>query len=385
MSTHAQTGGDVAILGAGIIGLSIAFELAQRAASVRVYDVAEPARAASWAAAGMLAPRTEHMPDDALRDLCECSLELYPDFAARVQAASSVDPHLRLNGILHAAFSQEEFAHLQERCELLRNAGHRARALDREETLMAEPLLGKYVMGSLLVEGEGQIDNRRLGRALLAACEGSDVRIETGLRNIALECDSRRVLGLRTDAGFVPAGAVVNAAGAWAAAVPGVPPQLVPPVRPVKGQMLAITLPAGAMRHTTWVPRAYLVPRSDGRLLVGATSEEAGFDTRVTAGALESLLHAALAAAPALRDFTVTESWAGLRPGSPDERPFLGPTALQGYYLATGHYRNGILLAPATARLLSRAIAGEQPQALTPFSIERFGTKLADISRTKSA
>jgi glycine oxidase len=126
----------------------------------------------------------------------------------------------------------------------------------------------------------------------------------------------------------------------------------------VKGEMLAIEIPAGFMRHTTWIPHGYLVPRADGRLLVGATSKDCGFDTRVTAGGIEALLRAAVAAVPSLREFTVSETWAGLRPGTPDERPFLGATSLQGYFLACGHYRNGILLAPATARLLASAVEG---------------------------
>jgi glycine oxidase len=138
--------------------------------------------------------------------------------------------------------------------------------------------------------------------------------------------------------------------------------------------MLSIQLPVGFMRRATWVPGAYFVPRADGRLLVGATVEEAG-DTRVTAGGIHALLHAATSAAPALRAFTVSETWAGLRPGTPDERPCLGPASRAGYYLATGHYRNGILLAPVTARLLSSAINGEDQGALAPFSLERFGTK----------
>lgn len=365
---------DVAIAGGGIIGLSIAFELATRGASVRVYDSAEPARAASWAAAGMLAPLTERLPDKAMQDLCEASLRRYPAFASAVAAAGGVDPYLSLDGILHTAYDATSLDRLAARGAELQDAGHRATLLDRAQTLHAEPALGKHVRGALLVHGEGQIDNRRLGRALAAACEARGVRIHTGIEHLRVECDARRVLGVRSSAGYDPAGAVVNAAGAWAAQVQGVPQNCVPHVRPVKGQMLAIEIPKGFMRHTTWVPGGYLVPRRDGRLLVGATVEEAGYDARVTSGGVAALLRAALDAAPALGAFSVSETWAGLRPGTPDERPYLCSTPLHNYYLASGHYRNGVLLAPETATLVAGMVerAADGPPA---FALERLSTK----------
>jgi glycine oxidase len=368
--------GDVAVIGAGVIGLAVAFELAGRGANVRVFDTSEPARAASWAAAGMLAPRTEHMRDEAMRDLCEASLASYPRFVDAIREAGGVDPHLRLDGILHAAYSSEALEQLRRWAADLRTTGHEATVLAREETLGAEPALGKHIAGAVLVHGEGQIDNRRLGRALIAACKSRGVRLYTGIRTLAVECDSRRVLGIRSDIGYLAAGAIVNAAGAWAARIDGIPAACVPPVHPVKGEMLAIEAPVNFVRHTAWVPNCYLVPRGDGRLLVGATSSDAGYDARVTAGGVERLLQAALAAVPGLAEFTVSETWAGLRPATLDERPFLGATTLAGYFLATGHYRNGILLAAATARLLADAIADAR-SVRAEFTLERLGTKLA--------
>ena len=368
--------GDVAVIGAGIIGLAVAFELAGRGASVRVFDTSEPAMAASWAAAGMLAPRTEHLEDAALRELCEDSLAQYPDFVREVRDASGVDPHLRLDGIVHAAFSEETYAALSAWGAQLAAAGHEARMLARAETLQAEPALGKHVAGALLVGGEGQIDNRRLGRALAQACRARGVRLHTGVRTLSVDCDARRVLGIRSDIGYAGAGAVINAAGAWAARIDGVPARCTPNVYPVRGEMLAIEIPLGFMRHTTWVPNGYLVPRTDGRLLVGATAKEAGYDARVTAGGVDALLRAALGAVPGLAEFTVSETWAGLRPGTSDGRPFLGRTPLEGYYLACGHYRNGILLAPATARLLASAVESAAPISAA-FAVDRGGTKRA--------
>ncbi len=366
--------GDVIVVGAGLIGLSIAFELAQRGAAVRVYDRAEPARAASWAGAGMLAPYTERITDEPLLALCAASLREYPDFVARIRDASGIDAHLRLDGVLYAAFDAAEMNALRRQAEALQARGVGCEPLDRSAVLTAEPWLGASLTGGLLKRDEGQVDNRRLGRALAAACDASGVRIEQNF-SLEVECDARRVLGVRSDRGFNGARAVVNACGAWAAQLHGVPRSCVPPIEPIKGQMIALSVPSGFVRRATWVPGAYLVPRDDGRLLIGATVESSGFDERVTAEGVHALLHSALDAAPALGSFTMTESWSGLRPGTPDGRPILGPSELDGFFLATGHYRNGILLAPATARLIADAIERDESSALESFSIARFHTE----------
>ncbi|HYL26519.1 MAG TPA: glycine oxidase ThiO [Candidatus Nitrosotalea sp.] len=376
--------GDVIVVGAGLIGLSIGFELAQRGASVRVYDRGEPARAASWAGAGMLAPYTERIGDEALLAFCASSLMEYPAFVQRISTASGVDANLHLNGVLYAAFSAAELERLREHAEWLRARGVECEMLDRASALLLEPWLGARLVGGLLKRAEGHVDNRRLGRALVAACEASGVTIERNDR-LSVECDARRVLGVGTDRGFIPARAVVNACGAWASQLAGVPQSCVPPVMPVKGQMVALAVPAGLVRRATWVPNAYLVPRDDGRLLIGATVEPTATDERVTAGAINELLSAALAAAPSLGNFTPIESWTGLRPGTPDDLPVLGPAAVDGYFLATGHYRNGILLAPATARSIADAIEKGHAAELEPFSIARFSTEAALASRSSHA
>jgi glycine oxidase len=376
--------GDVIIIGAGLIGLSIAFELAERGASVRVYDRSEPARAASWAGAGMLAPYTERITNESLLAFCAASLAQYPAFVGRVHDASGIDSHLRLDGVLYAGLDDEMLDALHRHGEQLVAQGVECEMLDRAATLTAEPWLGAGVLGALLKHTEGHLDNRRLGRALVAACESRGVRVEQSF-TIEVECDSRRVLGVRSDRGFNGARAVVNACGAWAAQIRGVPPSCVPPMAPVKGQMIALNVPAGFVRRATWVPGAYLVPRNDGRLLIGATVEASGFDERVTAAGIHELLHAALNAAPSLSSFTMTESWAGLRPGTPDGLPFLGPTPIEGYFLATGHYRNGILLAPATARLIADALESGQCDDLQPFLLARLGTEYSRVDRRSYA
>lgn len=347
---------DIIVIGGGIIGLSIAFELASRGATVRVLERGEAARSASWAAAGMLAPHTEHIEDELLRTLCIDSFAAYPTFVQRVMEASGIDPFLQLDGILTLAYDEPTRERLAQRAEELARTGVAARFLDRAETLAAEPSLSPHVLGGLLFEDEGHVDNRRLGRALLAASRSVGVGIEEQVRDCVLECDARRVLGVRTPHGFTSAQAVVNACGAWADALLGIEPRYAPKVTPIKGQMLALQISPGLVHRVLWVPGAYLVPRADGRLLIGATVENVGFDERVTAQGIRGLLAAALEAVPALRDCTMTETWAGLRPFVADERPVIGASELSGYYRACGHYRNGILLAPITARRIADAI-----------------------------
>lgn len=377
-------GGDVVVIGAGLIGLSIAFELAERGAVVRLYDRAEPGHGASWAGAGMLAPHTERINDPALLALCASSLDLYPEFARRVTAQSGVDPQLRLDGVFYAAFDLAGLDTLERHAGALQARHVECDIFDRPSSLAVAPWLGSSVTGGVLLRGEGQVDNRRLGRALTVACESKGVRVERATA-IAVECDARRVLGVRTGQGFAAARAIVNACGAWAGSLDGVPESCVPPIEPVKGQMLALGVPRGFVQRATWVPGAYLVPREDGRLLVGATVEATGFDARITANGIHELLHAALAAAPSLAEFAVTETWAGLRPGTPDGLPFLGATPVDGFFLATGHYRNGILLAPVTARLIAEAIETGTSAGLEPFSLGRLGTEEAPAGRMTRA
>ncbi|HEY6326346.1 MAG TPA: FAD-dependent oxidoreductase, partial [Candidatus Cybelea sp.] len=232
--------GDVVVVGAGVIGLAIAFELAERGAVVRVVDRGEPAGAASWAAAGMLAPYTERVRDAALVRLCAASLREYPAFSARVAAASGIDPHLRLDGVIHAAFDGAQREALRRHARALDDEGVAYEMLDRDTLLAAEPWLGAATVGGLKIGGEGCIDNRRLGRALGAACAARGASVERS-SVVRVECDERRVLGIHTQLGFIAAGAVVNACGAWAGALGGVPPQCAPPIAPIKGQMIALS------------------------------------------------------------------------------------------------------------------------------------------------
>ena len=361
----------IVIVGAGLIGLGIAYELAKRGATVRVLDAGEPAGAASWAGAGMLAPHTETHASEAFEAFCAASLARYPAFVSELRGHSGVDAQLHLDGILEAAYDPSNVLRLQEHVERLCIRGIGARWLTSSEAHLLEPGLGATLRGAALTEGEGHVDNRRLGRALRAACEVLGVRVESQVGSVALEADARRALGVRVPDGFVAADTVINATGAWAAGLEGVPEMARVPVVPVKGQMLALAVPRNFVRRVVWVPGAYLVPREDGRLLVGATVERSGFDVRFTAAAARSLLEAALEAMPALADFALAETWAGLRPGTPDGLPFIGATALGGYVVASGHYRNGILLTPATAVAVADLLEGRASGELSLFSPQR--------------
>ncbi|GAC1544364.1 MAG: glycine oxidase ThiO [Vulcanimicrobiaceae bacterium] len=363
----------IVVVGAGLIGLGIAFELASRGAAVRVLDAGRPSSGASWAGAGMLAPYTESLPSPPFAAFCAESLARYPAFVAALHACGGVDARLHLDGIVEAAYDAASVTRLRAHVADLSARGIDARWLGAAEAHMLEPALGAGALGAAYSTREGHVDNRRLGRALEAACLARGVRIDADTGPVTLEADARRVLGVRGPEGFIPASAVVNATGARAAHLAGVPERARVPVVPVKGQMLALAMPVGLVRRVVWVPGAYLVPRDDGRLLIGATVESGAEDVRVTARGIAALLDAALRGMPALGELTVAETWAGLRPGTPDGLPFLGESELGGYVVATGHYRNGILLTPATAVAVADLLQGRPGAAtrLDAFSPQR--------------
>lgn len=376
---------DVAIVGAGLIGTGIAYELAKRGAQVTVFDRAEPARAASWAGAGMLAPFSEHMPDAAMLAFCRASLAAYPAFVAELRERTGVDAKLLPYGTLHVALDAAALDELHALAPIYAAHGGDVQILDRTQTHAHEAAVARDVVGALFLSNEAQVDNRRLGRALVAACTGLGVRFEQ-TDEIALEADPRRVRGVRSTRGFVPVGTVVNAAGAWAGDLAGVPTMARIEVVPIAGEMLALAVPQNFAHALIWSGHTYLVPREDGRLLVGATVVARGYDTRVSAGGVRTLLAGALSIAPALAEFALVETWAGLRPGTPDGRPYLGATPLEGYFVAAGHYRNGILLAPLTAQALAQTIdTGKSSISLEAFAVQRRAPEAAVAAAKGSA
>jgi glycine oxidase len=370
---------DVVVLGGGVIGLSIAWRARQRGLTVEVVDDA-PGRGASWAAAGLIAPVTEvHHGEEALLDLAADSARRYPDFIEELEEAAGRPAGYRRSGTLMVAPGADDLAALSEIYALQRKLGLEVSRLSGREARALEPGLTPHVRGGFLIEGDHAVDNRLLGEALLEACRRSGVEL-TAARVAAVEVGSARITGGRLASGEVRRGGTfVLAAGCWSAALPGLPPEAVPPVRPVKGQLLYLRAEEGELplsRNVRGVD-VYIVPRSDGRIAIGATVEERGFDTTVTADGIFQLLCSAFELVPGLRECELIETLAGLRPGTPDNAPLLGRGALENLVVATGHYRNGILLTPVTADEIAALLAGEEPPLLEPFSPLRFAREPA--------
>ncbi len=366
----------VAIIGGGAIGLSIGWRLAQAGCRVDVFERGEAGRGASWAAAGMLAAGIEAEPgEEALTALNRQSQALWPAFAAEVEAASGVPVGLRSEGTLWVALTRDDAAQLRFQFEYQRGVGINLQWLSGAEARAREPHLHPHAPAAVLSPDDHQVDNRRLVEALTLAFTRAGGRLHEGRPVTGLDMTAGRVTGLRVGDARVSAEVVVLAAGAWSAELPGLPETARPPVRPVKGQMLALAMDPSAplLSHVVWTRRAYLVPRLDGRLIVGATTEERGFDARLTAGGMLALLDGAWRAVPGVEELELIESWVGFRPGSRDDAPVLGPSGVEGLVLATGHHRNGVLLTPLTAEAVSRTIlTGQTDPAIALFTRSRF-------------
>ena len=364
---------DVAIIGGGVIGLGIAWRAALAGMSVVLFDPA-PGSGASHVAAGMLAPVGEaHFGEQELLGLNLASWRRYPSFVAELEEASGIDVGFRAAGTLLVARDADDSV-LLEREHRFRESLHLdVLRVTSAECRALEPRLSPRVRGGILAAGDMQVDPRRLVAALLVACERSNVRIVR--MAAALRVDEGGVSGVRFGNSTIPAVQVVLAAGCWSARVEGLPDGVAPPVRPIKGQLIRLQ-DAGVARFTSRVVRgvdAYLVSRDDGTVVVGSTVEERGFDTNVTAGAVYELLRDARELVPDIAELRVVETLAGLRPGTPDNAPIIGETELHGLVVATGHYRNGILLTPATADAVAAMLAGAPASAdVAPFSPARF-------------
>lgn len=366
---------DVVVVGGGVIGLAVARELASRNASVMLLERSSPGREASWAAAGMLSPLGEAADMPHLRELAEASLDLWPGFAGAIQADTGVDLEYRTDGALHVALDESgerTLASLRERAGAVG-----ARPVDAAGLGELEPNLAPAVRAGLILERDHRVDNRRLAPALWASAHaaGVEFRLGTAARGVVVE--EGRAAGVALGGGgILAAGAVVIAAGSRAGELTGMPAPL--PVRPVRGQMFALRPADGRplVGRVIVGPRCYLVPRQDGRTLVGATVEEVGFATGPTPAGIAALIDAAAALVPAIRDLPLVETWAGFRPGTPDDRPILGADPdVAGLFHAAGHFRNGILLAPVTASIMADLILGGTPVTDPgPFSVARFRT-----------
>ncbi|MGW4891145.1 glycine oxidase ThiO [Kitasatospora sp. NPDC004240] len=371
---------DVLVIGGGVIGLAVAWRAAQRGLSVTVVDPHHGGGAVG-VAAGMLAPVTElHYGEEPLLRLGMASNERYAAFAAELTEATGLDTGYRRCGTLAVALDSDDREELRELHAFHLRLGLDSHWLTGREARRMEPMLAPGVRGGLHVTGDHQVDGRRLSAALVRACERADVLLHrTEVTGLLVEGD--RAAGARlADGGTVTADRVVLAAGPRSHLLPGLPEGVLPAIRPVKGQILRLSVPEPyrpfLSRNVRAVVRGqhlYLVPREDGELVIGATSEEQGYDTTVTAGGVYELLRDAHELVPGITELPLVETSAGLRPGSPDNAPLLGPTALPGLVAATGHYRNGVLLTPVTADLLAEYLAtGVVPALAEPFSPSRF-------------
>ncbi len=372
---------DVIVIGGGIIGLSLALELRKKGASVLVVERGEPGREASYAAGGMLADSIIETPA-AMQPLASASARMYPEFVHELEVESDVKVDLRDQGTLLSLSSEhvrhpglrtaalypadlEELEPAMVKLTLEQEFSLRERGLDPQR--IAESLNATH---SFYYLKERSVDPRAITAAALAAAKHHGVDFSSGDAVTAVNPSDGRVSGVTTKKTSFLAAKVVNCAGAWSG-------QIAPhtfPTRPVKGQMLCLLSPTRELlKHVIRSPDVYLIPRSDGRIIVGTTVEEAGFDKRTDVATIQRLHRAAIALVPELRNAKILEDWAGLRPGTPDSLPILGATRTPGYYVATGHFRDGILLAPITAHVLAQIIEGKSPDHdLVAFSPARF-------------
>ncbi|MFE9993253.1 glycine oxidase ThiO [Streptomyces avermitilis] len=373
---------DVLVVGGGIIGLVTAWRAAQRGFATAVVDP-DPGGGAAQVAAGMLAAVTElHYGEQTLLGLNLASARRYPDFAAELTEATGQDLGYRRCGTLAVALDADDRAQLRELHALQRRSGLESEWLNGRECRRLEPMLAPGVRGGLRVDGDHQIDPRRLVKALVVACERAGVVFHRVWAERLFLVRGRAAGVVTRDGAELAAGQIVLAGGSLSGQLAGVPDDVLPPVRPVKGQVLRLTVPkryapflSRTVRAVVRGSQIYLVPRESGELVVGATSEELGWDTTVTAGGVYELLRDAHELVPGITELPLTETRAGLRPGSPDNAPLLGPTELDGLLLATGHFRNGVLLTPVTGDAMAHVLTtGELPDEARPFTPRRFGT-----------
>ena len=372
---------EIIIIGGGVIGLGIGWQLTKSGASVTIYDSGEAGRAASWAAAGMLAPLAEaHTEEPELLKLgCE-SLVLYPQWVGELESDAEMSVGFRDEGTHIVGLESDDTHQLKHLYQAQQQLGLSVNWLSGGEVREIESALSPRVSAAIQCESDYQVDNRLMVTALKSAYlrNGGVLHENNPIDKIHVE--DCQVQGIETREGFHSGDMVILSAGCWSSQIDGIPDSIRPPVRPVKGQMMALQMEDGISINSVirtvrarYPTDVYLVPRTDGRLIIGATSEEMGYDTRLTVGGVFELLRGAWEVVPGVYELPILESWAGLRPGSRDNAPILGKTPIENLIYATGHYRNGILLSPITAYEISRLVlSDETSDVIKPFQLDRF-------------
>lgn len=346
----------VIVIGAGVAGLSIGWRLKQTGADVTVLERAQPGHGATWASAGMIAAMAE-IPDgdNLLAGVARRSTALWPHFAHEIEEVSGVEVSYRADGTLIVAGDAEEADLLQQRAK----RSPQLEFLTSGAAHALEPLLSPDIQGALFDPAEAQVDNRALAQGLGIAFQRAGGELKTNEAAVRFETEQGRVSAVRTPFAVHEADIFVLAAGAWSGCIEGLPAEAVPPIIPVKGEMIAVASKRDLIpRHMIWGNETYLVPRRN-RLMVGATVSREGFDTRITKIAAAQLFSRAVTLMPSLARWAVVDHWAGLRPGSPDDLPLIGRSAIPGLLIASGQFRNGILFAPAIAEAIRDIILGQ--------------------------
>ena len=369
---------DVVIIGGGVIGLTIARALAQRGLrDVCLIERSALGTEASFAAGGILAPQAEADRADQFFELACRSRDLYGEFASALGEETGIDVEVDTTGTLYVALKEGDLKELEKRYEWQSKAGFVVQKLTARGARELEPCIAETVEGALLFSRDIQVENRRLLNALVNSVTNLGVTIATETNVESLIIERSRIKGVQTSRGFVSCRTVIVSAGTWSSMIEHAH---TPKIEPVRGQMICLDAKLQLTRHVIYSPRGYLVPRKDGRLLAGSTSENAGFAKHVTAGGINTILANAHEISPGISNLPIVDTWAGLRPRAADGLPVLGPCdEIDGLVYATGHYRNGILLAPVTGELIAEAVvSGHILPLLAAFSPNRF--KLAPVS-----
>lgn len=377
-SNEIQRSADVVIIGGGVIGLTIARALGQRGVrDVCLIERSSLGAEASFAAGGILGPQAEAKARDDFLELACRSRDLYPNFAASLSEETGIDVELDNTGTLYIALTEHDLSEIEKRYEWQRRAGLAVEKLTPAAARDLEPCIAESVRGALHFPLEFQVENRRLLNALINSVDKLGITIATQTNVDSITIERGRLTGVQTSRGFVSCRTAIIAAGTWSSIIQH---SAAPLIEPIRGQMICFDAKPQLTRHVIHSPRGYLVPRRDGRVLAGSTSEHAGFTKQVTAGGISFILANAQEISPAISNLPIVDTWSGLRPRAADGLPVLGPCdEIDGLVYATGHYRNGILLAPVTGELIAEAVVeGHVSPLLAAFTPGRF--TLAHVS-----